>query len=248
MTDTRNANTDRPSGPTESYAEIVQLVGSLAHEIKNPLSTIRLNMDLLAEDFEESDSPRDRRALTKVERVQRECQRLEDILTSFLRFTRAKHLDLRPGDLSDIVAEVLALYGPRAVKSGIEVSEFLPGDLPSVLLDSEPLRAALVNLIINAIDAMPDGGQLLVRTFEEGKHVALQLIDTGKGMDRKTQARIFDAFYSTKRGGSGLGLPIVRRIVEAHGGEIEVQSEVGHGTQITIRLPMLMRLPRTEDA
>ncbi|HVA49281.1 MAG TPA: ATP-binding protein [Pirellulales bacterium] len=228
----------------DQYTEIARLVGGLAHEIKNPLSTIRLNMELLAEDFQADDSPRTRRALAKILIVQQECQRLQDVLDDFLNFAKVRELKLEPTDLNELVRQILEFYQPKAVESNIELSPHFRSDLPSVLVDRESLRGALFNLLLNAQQAMPDGGQLWVLTEETARGVALHLIDTGCGMDEKTKARIFEAFYSTKPGGSGLGLPTARKIIEAHGGHIFVQSTLGKGTRFTIELPVPARLER----
>jgi signal transduction histidine kinase len=222
----------------DQYAEIAQLAGGLAHEIKNPLSTIRMNMELLAEDLRESDSPRDRRSLRKVELVQRECQRLQDLADHILSYAKAHHLRKQSCDLNALIRQALDFYRPKAQEAHIEIADYLTNDLPTVLLDPEAFYGALLNLIINAEQAMPDGGQLVVRTYLTPDSVALDLIDTGCGMDERTRSQIFDAFFSTKRGGSGLGLPTVRRVVEAHGGAINLQSEVGLGTRFTIQLPL----------
>jgi len=227
----------------DQYAEIARLAGGLAHEIKNPLSTIRMNMELLVEDLRESDAARDRRALKKVELVQRECQRLQDLLDNFLHFAKAHRLNLQPSDLNVQVAQVLDFYRPKAAEAGVELVDYLSGNLPTVLLDREAFHGALLNLVLNAEQAMPDGGQLVVRTYGTPDGVALDLIDTGCGMDAATRAKVFDAFFSTKRGGSGLGLPTTRKIVEAHGGRMALQSEVGRGTQVTLKLPVPARLP-----
>jgi signal transduction histidine kinase len=227
----------------DQYIEIARLAGSLAHEIKNPLSTIRMNMELLAEDFRDSDVPRDRRALKKVQLVERECQRLQDLLDNFLRFSKAHRLNLQPSDLNVQVRQVLDFYRPKATEAGVEVVDYLAGNLPTVLLDREAFHGALLNLVLNAEQAMPDGGQLVVRTYGTPDGVALELIDTGCGMDDKTQERVFDAFFSMKQGGSGLGLPTTRKIIEGHGGRISLQSEPGRGTQVTIKLPVPARLP-----
>jgi signal transduction histidine kinase len=227
----------------DQYTEIARLAGGLAHEIKNPLSTIRMNMELLAEDFRESDSPRDRRALKKVELVERECLRLQDLLDNFLRFTKAHRLNLQPSDLNTQVSQILDFYRPKAKEAGVEIVDYLAGNLPTVLLDREAFHGALFNLVLNAEQAMPQGGQLVVRTYGTPDGVALDLIDTGCGMDFETQSKVFDAFFTLKRGGSGLGLPTTRKIIEGHGGRISLQSEVGRGTQITIKLPVPARLP-----
>lgn len=226
----------------DQYTEIARLAGGLAHEIKNPLSTIRLNMELLAEDFQGDDSPRNRRALGKIAVVQQECERLQELLDNFLQFAKVRQMRLEPTDLNEEVVKILEFYRPRADEAKIEVLPYLSSDLPRVTLDRESFRGALWNLIINAEQAMPEGGTLVVATQVSARGVALHLIDTGGGMDEKTRARIFEAFYSTKPGGSGLGLPTTRKIVEAHGGRILVESKKGKGTQFTIELPVLARL------
>ncbi len=228
----------------DQYTEIARLAGGLAHEIKNPLSTIRLNMELLAEDFADPQTtPEQRRARKKVELVQRECQRLEDLLNDFLNFAKLRRLELVPSCLNSEVRRLVEFFQPKARQAGIEVVDYLAADLPTVLIDREAFQAALLNLTINAQQAMPNGGQLVVRTYPTAEGVALELIDTGCGMDEKTLGQVFDAFFSTKRGGSGLGLPTTRKIIEAHGGSITVQSELERGTQFTIKLPVPARLP-----
>jgi signal transduction histidine kinase len=227
----------------DQYTEIARLAGGLAHEIKNPLSTIRLNMDLLAEEYAGSDSPRDRRALRKVAIVQRECQRLQDLLDGFLSYAKLRRLNIEPSELNGQVRRILDFFRPKAAKAGIELVDYLASDLPTVLLDREAFHAALLNLVLNAEQAMPEGGQLVVRTYGTADGVALDLIDTGCGIDEKTVPHVFDAFFSTKPGGSGLGLPTTRKIIEAHGGQISVDSEPGRGTRFTITLPVPARLP-----
>lgn len=231
-----------PEELAEQNAQTARLVGSLAHEIKNPLSTIVLNMELLAEDFQNVDSPRDKRTAAKIEMVRRECRRLQSILDDFLRFARVRGLKFEPTDLNDEIRKLLDFYRPQAEEHGVEIIPYLKSDLPSVLLDREQFRGALLNLILNAQQAMPDGGQLVVATDTTAHGVCLHLIDTGTGMDEKTLSRIFEAFYSTKPGGTGLGLPMTGKIVEAHGGTITCQSELGRGTRFTIELPTPRRL------
>ena len=226
----------------ERYGELAALAGSLAHEIKNPLSVIRMNMDLLAEDFAEPQTPRERRALAKIEMVGRQCTRLENLLNDFLRFNKVNQLDLRLGSLNEQVERVLDLFAMQAEASNVEIVRYLDPDLPSIQLNAETLQAALVNLVKNALEAMEDGGQLTARTRVTRQGVALDLIDTGVGMDERTAMKMFDAFYTTKSGGSGLGLPTARRIIEAHGGRIGVHSDVGVGTQFTLEFPTPARI------
>jgi signal transduction histidine kinase len=226
----------------DQYTEIARLAGGLAHEIKNPLSTIRLNMDLLAEDLGDAESPVVRRSLKRVDVVRRECQRLQSLLDDFLNFAKAQRLHLVPADLNLQIEDVLEFFAPEAKNAGVEIVKYLDPELPRVMLDGQAFRQALLNLIINAKQAMPEGGQLVVRTAAERNLVAVYLIDTGVGMDERTALQMFEPFYTTKPGGSGLGLPTTQKIVEAHGGRIGVQSEVGRGTQITIELPVPPRL------
>jgi signal transduction histidine kinase len=224
------------------YNELAQLAGSLAHEIKNALSVIRMNMDLLAEDLAGAETPRERRARAKTDMVHDQCTRLEKLLNDFLKFARVQALDLLPDNLNEHVQSVLRLFDVQAHAAGVRILPHLDGELPSVLLDAPTIRAALVNLVKNALEAMPDGGALTVITRITRNGVALDLIDTGEGMDEQTALRMFDAFFSTKADGSGLGLPTARKIVEAHGGRIGVQSELGCGTKFTLEFPTPRRL------
>ncbi|MCC9605293.1 sensor histidine kinase [Blastopirellula sp. JC732] len=226
----------------EQYNEIAQLAGSLAHEIKNPLSVIRMNMDLLAEELDPPQTSAERRALQKTKIVQEQCMRLQNLLDDFLRFARLRQLNLLPGNLNEQVERVLDFVAAQAERQGIEIVRYLDADLPSIDLDAETLYSALLNLVINAIQAMPDGGTLMVRTQETRHGVALGLIDTGCGMNEETALHMFDAFYSTKDGGSGLGLPLARKIIDAHNARIDVQSELGRGTQFTLEFPKPARI------
>ena len=221
------------------YAEIAELAGGLAHEIKNPLSTVLLNLELMAEDVDPEESQRDRRLLKKIETVRNECQRLNEILQAFLQFARVGELDLAEADLNAEVEEFIAFYQPQAEEAGIEISPHLAVDLPVVMLDSTLMRQVLLNLALNAQQAMPDGGLLELQTSSRDGEVLLELIDNGVGMNDATRSKMFQAFYSSKPGGSGLGLPTVRKIVEAHGGTISCESEPGRGTRFTISLPGL---------
>ena len=233
---------DQQESLADGYARILHLAGGLAHEIKNPLSTIGLNMELLAEDLAQAETPRERRARGRIEVVQKECRRLQRLLDDFLNFAKVRPGKLEPTDLNETVEEVLDFIGPSAEQAHIEVIRYLDPNLPRVMLDREAFHGALLNLLINAQQAMPDGGELMVRTTTAGPLVALYLVDTGCGMDERTASRMFEEFFSTKPGGSGLGLPTTAKIIAAHGGRISVESELGHGTKFTVELPALPRL------
>lgn len=224
------------------YHELAELAGSLAHEIKNPLSVIHMNVDLVSEELDESEWPGRRRALAKIDMIRQQCDRMENLLRDFLRFARLRDLDMTPGNLNEQIDVVLNLFQAQADKQNIDVVCYLDPNLPSVMLHSDSIQAALINLIKNAIEAMPDGGQLMVRTYAIPGGVSLDLIDTGLGMDDKTAMKMFEPFFSTKHGGSGLGLPTARKIIEAHGGRISVQSESGRGTKFILEFPTPVRL------
>jgi signal transduction histidine kinase len=230
------------------YTEMARLAGALAHEIKNPLSTIRLNMELLAEDFEDAQTPAQRRAVKRIDVMKRECQRLQDLLDDFLNFAKVRRVNLQPTDLNAEIDDALDFFTPEAAAGGVAIIRHLDAELPRVLLDAESFRSALINLLLNAKHAMPEGGQLIVRTTAKGDTVVVHVIDTGVGIDDHTAAHMFETFYTTKPGGSGLGLPTTTKIIEAHGGRIHVQSEVGRGTQFTIELPAPARLSKGAES
>lgn len=240
--ETTEAFTSAEDDMRRQYHELAELAGSLAHEIKNPLSVIHMNVDLLSEELDESDWAGKRRAGAKVDMIREQCDRMENLLRDFLRFARLRDLDMTPGSLNDQVLVVLRLFQAQTDKQGIDVVKYLDPDLPSIMLHSDSMQAALINLVKNAIEAMSEGGQLMVRTYAIPRGVALDLIDTGSGMDDTTAMKMFEPFYSTKHGGSGLGLPTARKIVEAHGGRIAVQSEVGTGTKFVLEFPTPARI------
>ena len=219
-------------------AEIAQLAGGLAHEIRNPLSTMRLNLDLLAEDFRGSTDLRDQRALKKIDRVRVESVRLERLLEDFLRFVGLQDLPLEPTDLNLVVYVMRDFLEGRALAAGVLIRVQYDELLPNVLLHVEMFKQSLLNLTLNALHAMPDGGELILTTREEGEFAVLDVTDTGAGIPSDIQAKVFEPFFSTRSGGSGLGLPICRKIIEAHGGALTLQSEPGKGSRFSIRLPL----------
>jgi signal transduction histidine kinase len=221
----------------QEYAELAELAGGFVHDLKNHLSTLRLNLQLLAEDFQEPQSQRERRALDRIMRLQNECQRLVDVSNEFLRFARVKDLELAPANLGEVVEELTDFFGPMARAARIEIKSYLPADLPPIALNRDLFKQALLNLVLNAQQAMPNGGEITLLARAEPEGVVLDLIDTGQGMTAEALAKAFRPFYSTRSGGSGLGLPTTRKIIEAHGGRIEAQSEVGRGSKFTIHLP-----------
>jgi two-component system sensor histidine kinase HydH len=223
---------------SDPYTELAELAGGFIHEIKNHLSTFGLNLQLLAEDFNDPQTQRERRALERVQRLQSECERLVEVSNDFLRFARIEELKLQPCDLLLVLEELIDFFGPKARNSSIKVNRYLPSDLPPVYLDREIFKQALLNLILNAEQAMPKGGEITIQATLSPDTLTLNLIDTGKGISAEGLEKIFKPFYSTRPGGTGLGLPTTKKIIEAHGGTISVQSEPGKGTKFSIRLPL----------
>jgi len=227
--------------PTDHAAELAELAGGFIHEIKNHISTLGLNIQLLAEDFEQAKTPQERKAYDRILRLQNECQRLSELSNDFLRFARLRGIDRQSTSLLEVVGDIVEFFSPTARAAGIEIKTFLPTNLPLVAMDVDLFKQALLNLMLNAEQAMVEGGELIVQARAEPGWVRLDVIDNGIGMTPETMAKCFKAFHTTKAGGNGLGLPTTRRIVEMHGGTIEVQSEPGKGTQFTIRLPIELK-------
>ncbi len=229
----------------DDYTEIARLAGALAHEIKSPLSTIRLTMQVMAEDMENPDTQRERRALDMARTVMKQCTRLENILNQFLLFAKAPAVHPEPSDINEEIRAVLDFYKEQAKKANIVIHDYLATDLPAVMLDRDAFGCVLWNLVNNAEAAMlsDGGGELIVRTYLMSDKVILEVIDTGCGMDAHTMAKIFDAFYTTKRDGFGLGLPTVRKILEAHHARMDIQSELRRGTKFTLFFPVPAMLP-----
>ena len=222
------------------------LAAGLAHEIKNPLSAMSINLQMLREDLE-SDESRDRRLLRRVELLEREVTRLERILADFQKFARGFTLDLKAAPVNPMLREIVEFWAEGAKTLGIEVELVLGSDLPDVQIDTTYLPQAILNLLINAQEAIagrgPDQredieGQILLGSrLGPGGSVEILVIDTGPGIESERLSKIFEPYHSSKGTGSGLGLAASKQIVEAHRGTLTVESELGRGTSFCIRLP-----------
>ena len=222
----------------ERLAELGTLTGGLAHEIKNPLSTVQLNLQLLGEDLL-PDNPAYSRLINRLHTVQKETSRLRDILDDFMRFAGRMELLRKPTELNALLEELVDFFTPQAQLQRVQL-RLRRSDEPIVaIVDERLLKQAILNLMINALQAMPEsGGEIILSAAKRDGRAVIDVIDTGRGMDDETRRRIFDAYFSTKRGGTGLGLAISRRIVHEHGGAIHVSSEPGRGSDFSILLPL----------
>lgn len=238
-------------GTAEQLAYFSRLAGGLAHEIKNPLSTMAINLALMQEDWERvaqarpagaEPSPREQRTLKRLRTLTKEVTRLEGILQEFLAFVRKGQVNRMPIDLAALIDDVLEFVREENEQAEIRQHADLQAGLPLVLSDEGQIRQALLNLIVNARQAMPEGGELLVRLARVGNDAEVSVTDTGIGMGEPQLERCFDVYYSNKKGGTGLGLATTRRIVEEHGGSIRVLSEPGRGTSFSFLLPLAVEL------
>ena len=242
---------ERRARSAERLAEIGAMTGGLAHEIKNPLSTLGLNVQLLEEGLNELEIDEEKRSrLTRrLHSLKREVDRLRGILQDFLEYAGELRLDMKVADLNTAVDELADFFLPQAEKSGVRLRlDLAPGKLLADM-DSQRVKQAALNLMLNAVQVMggldaqvPAARELIVRTARETdpenrQFVTLHVIDTGPGIAKDRQQKIFDPYFTTKAGGTGLGLPTSRRIIEAHHGRLELISELGKGTDFVIKLP-----------
>lgn len=232
-----------PKEHFEQLEELSKLTGELAHEIKNPLSTIKINLKLTAEELEDAadtDSQKDdrrfKRALRKIAVIQKETDRLEQILDGFLRYVSRPELQLADVDINELLNDMIDFYSPKAHSHSITIRQGLSNEPLICKIDAGMLKQVILNLFINAQKAMSDGGELMIRTSGQKENAVIQIGDIGKGIPSDKLSDIFKPYCSC-RTGTGLGLASAKRIVEAHKGTITVDSEPGKGTLFTIKLP-----------
>ena len=233
----------------ERLAELGSMTRGLAHEIRNPLSTIGLNVQLLAEGVEDLPIDDESRAplLRRLGSLGREAERLRGILADFLEYADELRFEPRAADINVALNELIDFFLPQAEQQGVRVrSDLSPGELIA-WCEPQLIKQAVLNLVLNAVQAMagqPEGKprEMILRTNrgedEQRQPTAvLHVIDTGPGIDTEAARRIFEPYFTTKSGGTGLGLPTARRIIEAHGGRIKLHTEPGRGTDFQITLP-----------
>jgi len=219
---------------SEKLAALGQLAAGIAHEIRNPLTSINILIHSLTKDFPSEDSHRE-----DLNVIEEEIDRINEILDRFLRFAKPASPLLERTEVASIFEETLQLLRPRMEKQGIHVQKEFQ-DLPMILMDREQIKQVALNLLLNAIQAMPKGGTLTLRgqNSKDGQSITISIQDSGVGIPDEDMNKLFDPFFSTREGGIGLGLSIAHRIIDQHHGKIEVESDPGKGTLFTIWLPI----------
>jgi two-component system sensor histidine kinase HydH len=218
----------------EKLAAIGSLAAGVAHEIRNPLSSIKGLAAYFGNKFEEGSE--DKQA---AEVMSQEVDRLNRVISELLDFARPSELNLKPADINEVIEHSLRLVQQDSKTRNIEVRWSGSKEIPSVLLDPDRFSQSLLNLYLNAIQAMEQGGVLSVKSsLGPYNDIEVEVADTGTGIDPDDLDEIFDPYYTTKPSGTGLGLAIVYKIIEAHGGQIKVRSTPGKGTAFTISVPI----------
>jgi PAS domain S-box-containing protein len=220
---------------SERLAALGRITAGVAHEVKNPLNSMRLWLENLKESLPQE---MDDSAKQAVNVLDAEIDRLDAVVKRFLDFSRPMDVRLEPTQLAPLLQEVLEVAAPQLEKAKVQVAQLVPIDVPEVFGDRALLKQAILNLVLNAVDAMPNGGQLQLTLSRRGDMAEITVGDTGKGIPPENRQKVFQLFFTTRPGGSGIGLASTFRIVQLHNGSIDFTSEVGRGTTFRIELPL----------
>jgi PAS domain S-box-containing protein len=220
---------------SERLAALGRITAGVAHEVKNPLNSMRLWLENLKESLPADSDGASKQA---VQVLDKEIDRLDAVVKRFLDFTRPMDVRLEPTQLAELLKEVLEVAQPQMHKANIQVAQLLPIDVPEVYVDRALLKQAILNLVLNAGESMPSGGQLRLVLSRRGEMAEISVGDTGKGIPPEHRQKIFQLFFTTRPGGSGIGLASTFRIVQLLNGSIDFTTEVGKGTTFRIELPL----------
>ena len=221
----------------ERIVALGRAAAQVAHEVKNPLAGLllySLHLKSKAANFSESE-------ISLVDKIVDTINHLNSRVEQILGFARPLNVTLRPGNLNAMIKDVLELLRPQIMANKVEVRLSLDHDAGEGLFDHASMRGALMNVMLNAIEAMPDGGTLSIANDRTYDLLRLQIVDTGRGIDREQAKKIFEPFYTTKTNGLGLGMPYTKKVIDQHGGTISLTSHPGEGTTIAIALPTVQK-------
>ncbi|RMG67439.1 MAG: hypothetical protein D6715_04780 [Calditrichaeota bacterium] len=222
------------------YGVISQLASSIGHEIRNPLSSLAIHAEIL--DNMVSKSVQDREQLRKIKKsikiVNSEIERLHKLIDQFFTLARSREVALSHEQMNDLLNEVLDLVQQQAYEKKVTIHKYFSQNLPPVHISRDQIKQVVLNLVLNAFDAMPGGGDLYLRTVQRDGRVVVSIRDTGQGIPEQLRNHIFDLYFTTKESGVGIGLAISKKIVEAHEGRIYFESKVGEGTIFYLELPV----------
>lgn len=222
----------------ENLASLTTLAAGVAHEIKNPLASIGIHIQLMRKQFDREGCLQKAAAEEYLAIIDEEIERLNGIVVDFLFAVRPMDTRMKPENLNGLITDMLEFIKYELEQHKVVLKKELSEQLPKIEMDSKYMKQVLLNIIKNAIGAMPDGGELLVKTFQEGNKVHIQIRDTGVGISQENMTKIFEPYFTTKDFGSGLGLTVVYKVIKEHQGEISLDSKEGEGTMFDIALPI----------
>jgi signal transduction histidine kinase len=245
---TKSRRTTQQTIESERLNALTLLAAGVAHEVGNPLNSLHIHLQLMERSVQKLNDGAKAELQQSIDIARSEVNRLDSIVTQFLRAIRPSRPHLRPESLNTIVEEAVRFFTPEIDDRDIVVEQELRSDLPLLQLDRNQMKQAFYNVIKNSLEAMQRHGTLRIHTDMDDTHVLIRFVDTGSGMSAGNLSRVFEPYFTTKPSGSGLGLLIVRRIVREHGGELSIESSQGKGLTVTIRLPYIERRIRMLEA
>ena len=245
---TESRRTAQQTIESERLNALRLLAAGVAHEIGNPLNSLHIHLQLMERSVQKLHDGEKKELQDSIDVARSEVNRLDSIVTQFLKAIRPSRPQLRPENVNTIVEEAVRFFTPELQDREIAVEQELRSDLPLLQLDRDQMKQAFYNVIKNSIEAMHRHGTLRIRTDLADTHVTVRFEDSGGGMSAENLSHVFEPYFTTKPSGSGLGLLIVRRIVREHGGELSIESSQGKGLTLTIRLPFIDRRIRMLEA
>jgi nitrogen fixation/metabolism regulation signal transduction histidine kinase len=245
---TESRRTAQQTIESERLNALRLLAAGVAHEIGNPLNSLHIHLQLMERSVQKLQDGEKAELEQSIDVARSEVNRLDSIVTQFLKAIRPSRPQLRPENVNTIVEEAVRFFAPELQDREIVVKQELRSDLPFLQLDRDQMKQAFYNVIKNSVEAMHRHGTLRIRTDLADTHVVVRFVDTGGGMSAENLSRAFEPYFTTKPSGSGLGLLIVRRIVREHGGELSIESSQGRGLTLTIRLPFIDKRIRMLEA